>query len=99
VKLFTRNIVLDEWAGTPLARKPMTPIATTQTKMTITNINELRAVLCDTISAARANEITPDSAEAVSNAAGKIVGSLRVELEYRRMRNEVPQLAFMEGAK
>lgn len=64
--------------------------------MAPSNINELRAVLCDTIAAVRAKEITPDAAEAVSNASGKIVASFRVELEYRRMRGEVPTLAFMD---
>ena len=64
-----------------------------------TNIQELRAVLCETIAAVRSKEITPDAAEAVSNASGKIIASFRVELEYRRMRGEVPQLAFMEGVK
>ena len=64
--------------------------------MAPSNINELRAVLCETIAAVRAKEITPDAAEAVTNASGKIVTSFRVELEYRRMRGEVPQLAFMD---
>lgn len=59
---------------------------------------ELRAALCETIAAVRAKEMTPDAAEAVSNASGKIIASLRVELEYRRMRGEVPTLAFMEAA-
>lgn len=65
----------------------------------ITNVKQLRAALCDTIAAVRAKEITPDAAEAVSNASGKIVASIRVELEYRRMRGEVPLLGFMEGDK
>lgn len=91
MKLFTRNIVLDEWAGTPLARKPMTNAPS--------NITELRRALCETIAGVREGTTNPDAAEAVSNAAGKIVGSLRVELEYRRMRNEVPQLAFMGDVK
>lgn len=64
--------------------------------MVPSNIIELRAALCETIAAVRAKEITPDAAEAVSNASGKIVASFRVELEYRRMRGEVPQLAFMD---
>lgn len=63
------------------------------------NMQELRAVLCETIAAVRAKEITPDAAEAVSNASGKIVASFRVELEYLRMRGEVPKLGFLEGAK
>lgn len=66
---------------------------------TPTTMQELRIVLCDTIAAVRSKEITPDAAEAINNASGKIVASFRVELEYRRMRGEVPQLQFMEGAK
>lgn len=66
---------------------------------TPTNTQELRAILCDTIAKVRGQEITPDAAEAVSNASGKIIASLRVELEYRRMRGEVPSLAFLEETK
>jgi len=58
---------------------------------------ELRAALCETIAAVRAKEMTPDAAEAISNASGKIIASLRVELEYRRMRGEVPALPFMDS--
>lgn len=72
---------------------------TFKTMTTPTTMQELRAVLCETIAAVRAKEITPDAAEAINNASGKIVASFRVELEYRRMRGEVPQLAFMDGAK
>lgn len=64
-----------------------------------TNASELRAVLCETIAAVREKTITPDAAEAISNASGKIVASLRVELEYRRMRGEVPEMQFMEAGK
>ena len=65
--------------------------------MNITNTHELRATLCDTIAAVRAKTITPDAAEAVSNASGKIIASLRIELEYRRQRGEVPELEFIDG--
>ena len=64
-----------------------------------TNTSELRAVLCEIIAAVREKTITPDAAEAISNASGKIVASLRVELEYRRMRGEVPKMQFMEAGK
>jgi len=64
---------------------------------TPTNITTLRAALCEVIYELRSHSITPDEAEAVSNASGKIVASIRVELEYRRMRGEVPNLAFMEA--
>ena len=62
-----------------------------------TTTKELRAVLCSTVAAVRDKQITPDAAEAISNASGKIIASLRVELEYRRQRGEVPTLEFIEG--
>jgi hypothetical protein len=57
---------------------------------------ELRAVLCETIAAVRDKSMPPDAADAISNASGKIIASLRVELEYRRMRGEIPVLPFMD---
>jgi len=57
---------------------------------------ELRAVLCEIISAVQSKSITPDAAEAISNASGKIIASLRVELEYKRMRAEKPEIAFLD---
>jgi hypothetical protein len=59
--------------------------------------SELRTVLCETLAAVRDKTMPPDAADAISNASGKIIASLRVELEYRRMRGEVPALPFMES--
>jgi hypothetical protein len=58
---------------------------------------ELRTVLCDTIAAVQSKTLPPDAAEAISNASGKIIASLRVELEYRRMRGERPDIAFLDS--
>ena len=60
------------------------------------NITTLRVALCEVIDELRAHSITPEEAEAVSNASGKIVASLRVELEYARQRGEIPNLAFLK---
>lgn len=60
---------------------------------------ELRSVLCETIAAVIDKSMPPDAADAISNASGKIIASLRLELEYRRMRGEVPTLDFMEPYK
>jgi hypothetical protein len=59
-------------------------------------LTELRATLSTAIEQVRAGIMPPASAEAISNASGKIIASLRVELEYRRMRGEAPAIAFME---
>jgi len=64
---------------------------------TPTTTNDLRKLLCETIAAVRNKAMTPDSADAISNASGKIIASLRVELEYRKMRGEIPLLPFMDS--
>lgn len=61
------------------------------------NLNEIRRTLCEIIEGIRAQTITPDAAEAVSNASGKVIASLRVELEYRRARAERPEMPFIDG--
>ena len=60
---------------------------------------DLRTVLCETIAAVRNKTMPPDAADAISNASGKIIASLRVELEYRKMRGEVPVLPFIPTSK
>ena len=64
--------------------------------MTPMNIESLRSILIETVSGLRAGHTTPSTAEAISNASGKIIASIRVQLEYARMRGEVPKLQFME---
>ncbi len=63
---------------------------------TLKTTTELRDMLCETITAVREKAMTPEAAEAISNASGNIIASLRVELEYRRMRCEVPQIPFIQ---
>lgn len=84
------QIIIDEWAETPLVTKP---------KMTQMNIESLRNILIETVSGLRAGHTPPSTAEAISNASGKIISTIRVQLEYARMRNEVPKLSFMEDDK
>ena len=60
------------------------------------SINEIRAILCQVIEGVSSQTIRPDAAEAISNASGKIIASLRVELEYRRQRGERPEMPFIK---
>lgn len=64
---------------------------------TPTTSTELRSALCETIAAVRDKSMPPDAADAISNASGKIIASLRVELEYRRVRGEIPDVPFMDS--
>lgn len=56
----------------------------------VTNISSLRRVLCECIAEVRADRANIPQAEAVSNAAGKIINAVRARLEYHKMRREKP---------
>jgi hypothetical protein len=55
--------------------KPMT---------TAYNIDDIRAILSDTIERLRTGETTPAMAAAVTNAAGKILSSISLEIKYQQ---------------
>lgn len=55
------------------------------TKLDVMTLEEMRAILSDEVRRVRANETTPAAANAVSNATGKILSSLRLEMEYARL--------------
>ena len=60
------------------------------------NIETLRSILIETVTELRAGTTPPGTAEAISNASGKIIASIRLQLEYAKARGEVPKMAFME---
>lgn len=43
----------------------------------------------------KAEKIEPESAAQLTNCAGKIIGTLRVEMEYAEARGEEPNIKFM----
>jgi len=62
----------------------------------IENINDLRISLCETYDQVRAGVIERAQAEALSNVAGKIISTLKVELVNAKLKNETPQIGFIE---
>jgi len=48
-------------------------------------MNELRETLTDVIKGVKANEITPASANAITNATGKYISTIKTEFEYMRL--------------
>ena len=65
--------------------------------MKIQSIHQLREILCDTITGLRDGTTPAATAEAVSNASGTVIASLRIHLEYARQRIEVPALPFLDA--
>lgn len=61
------------------------------------DIEELRRDLAGVFNDLRSGTIKPSEAAELNNCAGKMLNSLKVEIEYRSARKEVPSIAFIEG--
>lgn len=63
------------------------------------NIIQLRNELCQVFDELRSKEINVKCAKEVINAAGKIINSVKLELEYAALRKETPVIEFLGGLK
>jgi hypothetical protein len=63
----------------------------------MTNIIKLREKMSATVAALEGKSISAEKAMAISRAAAVVIGSLRVELQYRQMRAEKPEIEFMDS--
>jgi len=59
-------------------------------------IEKLREKMAITVKALESNEISAEQAMAICRAGAVVIGSLRVELQYRQSRYERPEIAYME---
>ena len=62
------------------------------------NIADLRDDLVNIFDGLKDNTMLPEKAAQLTNCAGKIIGSLRVEMEYSDLRQERPEIDFMKKA-
>lgn len=63
----------------------------------INNLTELRKDLLTVYNDLRNGTIPINEAKEVSNLAGKIIGTLKVELVYNLHRGRLPKMDFLEG--
>lgn len=63
------------------------------------NITEVREQLADVFAQLKSGAISPGVATELNNAAGKIINSLKVELEYFSLRKEKPEIQFLDGGE
>jgi hypothetical protein len=61
------------------------------------NVEQLRAILSEAIDNLRRDRITPSNANAISNACGKIVSTVRLQMEYGRQTGKPPRLELLES--
>lgn len=67
--------------------------------MPINNLSDLRRELCDSIERVKNDRAYIPQATEITNAAGKIINSLRVELEYAKVSRTPPRPdPFLIGA-
>ena len=62
------------------------------------NIVELRKKLCEVVTDLGNESTNVDAAREQVNAAGKILGTVKMQLAYSLMRNETPKIDFMAGS-
>jgi hypothetical protein len=62
---------------------------------TPTNVKELREDLLEAYAMLKADPKRHNQVKELSNTAGKILGSLKIELEYAAIRGEQPNIPFI----
>lgn len=63
--------------------------------MAVSNIDELRAYLAEDLIRVSQGDITPAVANASANLSGKILQSVKLELEYNAMVGSTPNISFL----
>ena len=61
------------------------------------NIKEVREQLTEVFKDLRDGSLEPKVASELNNSAGKIINTLKVELEYFSLRKEKPKIKFLEA--
>ena len=63
------------------------------------NVNDIRLILADEIKRLRAGDSSPATVNAVVNATGKMLTTVKLEMEYMKAINKLPNIPFMDPAK
>ena len=63
--------------------------------MEIKTINDLRIIMAEEIQRIRDGKTTAANVNAITNAAGKILSSVKLELEYNKIQGRTTQIAFI----
>jgi hypothetical protein len=63
------------------------------------NMNELRNELSKVFDGLKDGTIKPNEAAEMSNVAGKMINSTKVQIEYYALRKETPKIAFLESVE
>ena len=59
-------------------------------------INDLRTILSEEIDKVRNGSTTAANVNAITNATGKILSSVKLELEYAKLSGKTPNITFIQ---
>ena len=62
----------------------------------IMNVNDLRIMLAEELTKLRNEQTTPASLNAIVNATGKILSTVKLEMEYGKMLGKTPKIDFIK---
>ncbi len=65
----------------------------------ITNINDIRNTLAMAVDSVVDGSMTAAQANAITNASGKIISSVKLQMEYAKMAGVKPSIMFLEPTK
>lgn len=65
----------------------------------IQTANDLRAMLTEEIGKLRAGGTTAANLNALTNATGKILSTVKLEIEYNKLLGQTPHIDFISGPK
>ena len=61
-------------------------------------VNDMRSMLTEEIQKLRSGKTTAAAVNAVVNATGKILSSVKLEIEYNKLVGQTPKIPFIESA-
>jgi hypothetical protein len=62
-------------------------------------MNDLRSILGEQITKLKGGKGDPKTANAIVNAAGKIIASVRLEMDYAKMIGTAPRISLLTDSK
>jgi hypothetical protein len=60
------------------------------------NMNDMRAMLCEEIQNIRDGKQTAANLNAIVNATGKVLSTIKMEIEVAKLANKQPKIGFIE---
>lgn len=65
--------------------------------MNLNNVEGLREMLANQLEQTISGEQKPATLDSIANAAGKMINTAKIQLDYAKMTGGTPQISFLDG--